>query len=335
MNDVEPKQTGKLERMIGVDELWSMFVRMKGQLAPSTLLNYQQYGRKFCGYMRDKEFSQRSMLGWMQHVQESGICGAKINHLNNNVRGFLRWMQAFGYLHIPLHECIKTVNAGPPKESVTFTHEEYEQIKAYATGRAWCQAHLWLCVLAYHTGMSMVDCCHLRWCNVHLDDNGPSYIAIHRIKTVRLGDKAKCLIPIIPGSDLHKWLIHLKDNVVRYVRHDGIDDFVHPDAPGLYACTFSRLGQDLKNLFLRAGIPKGKTFKHFRNSFCSNLVNSGAQIALVCSMTGHNNVKTLLRYLKPDTRALQDALSNAMNMVIAQSGASGGNDGLTIIDDES
>ncbi len=322
-------------KVLTIDNLWRVFVKMRGDLAPGTLKNYQVYGKKFCNFIRDKELTPRSMLEWMQHIQNGNTMGpAKVNHMNSVIRAFMRWLKTMGYTQEYLGDFIPKLNSPAAKEALMFTEEEYEKIKAYATGRPWCQTHLWLCILAYRTGMSMVDCCHLRWCNVHLSDTGPSYITIYRIKTARFGLKAKCHIPIIPFSDVHKWLLHLRDNVERYPMHNGINDYVAPDAPGLYACRFQTIHQDFKNLFRRAGLTGGQTFRHFRNSFCSNLVNSGTQIALVCQMTGHNNVKTLMRYLKPDTRSLQDGLARAFQFAIAQNGVGVGKDGLTFEEDE-
>lgn len=325
-----------LSKILTIDNLWRVFVQMRGEMAPKTRAGYVTYGKKFCEFAREKELTPRTMLEWMQHIQHQGKMGAhKVNHMNTIIRAFMRWLKTMGYIQEDLGEFIPKLNAPAAKESLMFTEEEYEKIKAYATGRAWCQSHLWLCILAYRTGMSLVDCCHLRWCNVKLSETGPSYLTIYRIKTVRFGMKAKCHIPIIPFSDVYKWLVHLRDHVERYPMHNGINDYVMPDAPGLYACRFSTIHQDFKNLFKHAGLTGGQTFRHFRNSFCSNLVNSGTQIALVCQMTGHNNVKTLLRYLKPDARSLQDGLARAFQFALAQNGTGLGSDGLTFDEDES
>lgn len=331
---IPPPKAPALKKIITLDDLWKTYVAMKGELAPSSLELYNFIGRHFCNFMRDRPLVPQSMLKWMQHLQGKGTVGPRqINHWNVTVRSFLRWLHTYNYIREPLWTAVPSLNAPAPKEAQIFTEAEYERIKAWCSGRTWCQIHLWLIILGYRTGMSLVDCCHLRWCHVHLDDNGPSYIMIHRIKTARLGHKAKCHIPIIPFSDVHLWLLHLRANTERYQRADGITDYVHQDAPGFYACKFSPLRQDFWTIFRKAGIAPGKTFRHFRNSFCSNLVNSGAQLALVCQMTGHNSVKTLLRYLQPDARALQDGLARAQQFAIANGGIGQGASGFGIPND--
>lgn len=324
-----PAPAPKLQKITTIDDLWSAYVKMKGDLAPSTISLYNFIGRHFCEFMRERPLITRSMMEWMQSQQAKGTVNSRqINHWNVTVRSFLRWLKTFNYIQEPLWEALPTLNMSAPKEAQMFTEEDYEKIKAWCTGREWCQTHLWLIILAYRTGMSLIDCCHLRWKDIHLDANGPSYIMIHRIKTARFGPKAACHIPIIPFSDVHKWMLMLKSQTDRYKRFDGITDYVHQDTSGLYACTFWNLHQDFKNIFKKAGIAPGKSFRNFRNSFCSNLVNSGTQLALVCQMTGHNNVKTLLRYLKPDARSLQDGLARAQQFATAQNGTGVGASGL-------
>lgn len=324
-----PMQVGELKRIKSLEHLWDDFVSMRGKLAPRTLLTYRYYGSKFLPFINEKKsLTRTTLVEWMQHLQATGLSSAKINRVVFTVKAFIKWLKSSGYIYEDISDAIRTLNTPGPKDAVIITEEEYNKIKTYCTGREWCQLHLWLIILGYRTGMSLIDCCHLRWCNVHLDDNGPSYITIYRIKTERFGLKSKCQIPIIPFSDVHTWLLHLKKNVVRYPRKDGIDDYVHPDGPGFYDCTFQNLRNDFKNIFMRAGMERGKTFKHLRNSFCSNLVNSGAQIALICKMTGHSNVKTLLGYIKPDNKSLQDELAKAFALA-SNNGNTETVDGLT------
>lgn len=319
--ELSPPPIPPVQKMVSLENLWTTFVKMRGAITKSTAFQYAHVGKKFCAFFKERKLSHQALHDWVEYLIDlKTISPNKINEMNIRVKAFLRWLHQRGVMPMSLADSVPHLLAPEQRESLMFTEEEYEKIKAYAKGRPWCQVHLWLCILAYRTGMALVDCCYLRWQDIHLDDNGPSYIVIYRHKTKRLGIKAKCHIPIIPATDMHKWLVWLKDNVERYPRADGITDFVHPDAPGLYECVFQKIGQDFRNMFKGAGIGTEKTFRHFRNSFCSNLVNSDVQIALICQMTGHNNVKTLLRYLKPDSRALQDGLSKAFQFAAAKSG---------------
>lgn len=332
---IEPSPAPQeLKKIVSLDDLWNDYLMLKGTLSFRTADGYKHIRNKFFDFLKGRRnFDRIMMVEWSKHLQDEGLGGARINRINTVIKGFIKFLVKMGYIHDEISDIVPKAKEQPQAESKIFTEEEYEKIKAYCKGREWCQIHLWLIILAYRTGMSLVDCCHLRWCNVHLNDNGPSYIEVRRIKTERFGAGAVCHIPIIPFTDVHTWLLFLKDNVVRYPMASGINDYVQPDAPGLYACTFQRPQQDFKNIFIRAGIEPGKTkdrksFKHLRNSFCSNLINSGAQTALICKMTGHQNMKTLLGYLKPDTRAMQEELAKAFLMASDNKNIIG-SDGLT------
>lgn len=303
-----PPPKPKLKPIMSLEDLWELWVQLRGDIAPRTRAKYNVMGRYFCGFLRGKKLDQQSITEWVLHTQTMGIKPYIINERSVFYRAFLRWLRKMLYLYDDLAALIPNLKCELPAEPKIITEEEYEKIKRYLTGKVNYQPHLWLIILGYRTGMNLIDCCHLRWHQVHLDTNGPCYIEIYRTKTKRMGLKSKCQIPIIPMSDVHQWLLLLKEaQPFNYKRHDGITDYVHQDCPGLYIWGKERLGNQIKRAFIRAGIEPGRTFKNFRNTFCSNLVNSGVQTALICKMTGHSNMKTLLRYLKPDHRSLQDA----------------------------
>jgi len=294
-----PPPKPKLKPMMSLEDLWEIRVGLKGEIAIKTRDKYSVIGRYFCNFMKGKRLNQQSIIEWVSYTQTMGIKPYIINERSVFIRAFLRWLKKMLYLHDDLGSLIPNLICDPRPEPKIITEEEYEKLKKYLTGRLKYQPHLWLIILGYH----------LRWCNVYMGINGPSYIEIYRIKTKRMGLKAKCHIPIIPMTDLHEWLLMLKQaEPFNYKRHDGITDFIHQDCPGLYMWSKVRIAEVFGRIFRAAGVEPGKTFRNFRNTFCSNLVNSDVQTALICKMTGHSDVKTLLRYLKPDKRALQDAL---------------------------
>jgi integrase len=315
----------RLRHALTLANLWQAWVGMK-ELRPNTIKRYDSVGRMFCKFFESEDcgglghkLSPIGMTEWMHMLRtrildfrvKRPLSAASINKINHILKPFLRWMKKMHYVNSDLADCIPTLLTGPPKETLIITEADYETLKAYCSGRAWCQTHLWLFILGYRTGMSLIDCCHLRWRDVHLNDNEPSYIDIHRIKmATRMGDRAKCQIPIVPFSDLHLWLLNLR-HVTPWKRADGITDYVHQEGPGLYACVFQKFRQDMKNIMLRAGLDPKKTFKCFRNSLCSNLVNSGMSLPNVCRITGHNSVQVLMGYLKPDRRVLQDGMARS------------------------
>src|SRR4030095_11667443 len=98
-----------------------------------------------------------------------------------------------------------------------------------------------------------------------------------------------------------------------YKHFDGVSDYVHQDCPGLYRDRgrYFNIEAGLGTIFKHC--TDGKSFKHLRSAFASHLVNCGAPMALIMKMTGHNSVKMLMKYLKPDRRALQEGLAAAFD----------------------
>lgn len=313
-----------VERKVPLDRLWALFVRTRGDLAYQTLYVYAYFGRLFVPFMEVRPFNQESMLEWMEFLKSRKTYlghpyGPEfINRINVRVRAFLRWLKLMGYLYNDLADLLPMLATPALKPSKMFTEAEYERIKAYCAGKPRLQVYLWLIILSYRTGMGLIDCCKLEWHEVYLSDTEPCYIIRAREK---MRGKSICQIPIVPGSDVHQWLLNLKkQQPFNYKRFDG-KSFVHQDAPGLYEGRGGyRIQSKFKHIFWKSGCEPGKTFRNLRNSMCSNLVNAGVQIALVCKITGHNNVKTLLRYVKPDRRALQDGMARAQQFSASQAG---------------
>lgn len=331
----------KLRHALTLSNLWHVWIGLKGG-APNSVTLYQHVARRFCTFFGRRasftlpyKLNPEGMVSWMQMLQKTKLpyktprplSAVRINKINCIVRDFLRWMRKMKYINEDLADCIPALMQPSPKEPMTFTEEEYNKMKAWCAGREYYQALLWLIILGYRTGMSLTDCCHLRWKDVHLDDNGPSYIDVYRIKIQRFGEKARCRIPIVPFTDLHLWLLNLR-NAPRWKRFDGIPDYVHNETEAMYSGSFLRISNQFRYMCLGAKIDPKKTFKCFRSSLCSNLVNSGMQLAMVCQVTGHNSVTTLMRYLKPDRRALQDAMAKAQTYSAVKEGIGTGNNGL-------
>lgn len=298
-----------LKKALTIWNLWHTFVATRGQMSRSSAREYACFGREFCNFTKNRELDAACITAWMLHLQKKRISGYYINKMNGRIESFLRLLFDMQYIGTPLWRLLVRQIEAPPKKAQIITEEEFNRIKAWCAGKERWQVILWLCILAYRTGMSLMDCCYLRRANVRLSDDGPCFIDVVRIKMKRMGEKARCTIPVIPGTDVHQWLVNL-NKVENYKRFDGINDYVHQDAPGLYAYGMA-MRNDIRHVFTKAGIPKEKSFKHFRNSMCSNLVNSGGQLALIMKITGHSNAKTLLGYLSVDRHALEDVMLKA------------------------
>lgn len=323
------RATVPLKKATTLPNLWWKWQQTKEPLQPNTRASYYNTGRLFTEFFRNRKFCPEEFLNWHESVKARRTNGKpikaiQVNKINTTARGFLRWLYQMQFTAHDLSHCIPLLPTPKTTEAKAVTEEQYLALKKFCAGKLWAQPYLWLIILGYRTGMSLTDCCHLRWnsheSRVHLDDNGPSYIDIIRRKmATRSGEKGRCLIPIVPGTDLHQALIERRI-VQNYKRFDGIDDYVHQDCPGLHEWNgaFDSMHMMMRRIFRGAGIPRGTTFKNLRNSFCSNLVNSGMNIGLACKITGHNNPKTLLAYLKPDRLALQDGVAKAFAYSEAQ-----------------
>jgi len=306
-----------LRKEATLSNLWGGFIQSRGDLAPNSLDTYRHIGKRFLRFFREKELTPENLLAWCQHLrsvknhQGRPISAANIHQNNALIRTFLKFIKKLGFIKHDLWEFVDLPKLPDPKMPEIVTDEEYQRIKRSLENADKYQWALWLIILGYRSGMTMCDCCNLRWEQVFLNDEGESYMDVPRQKMRRYGEKAVCRIPIVPGSDLHEWLLKLlAAKPFNYKRHDGLN-FVHQDCPGKHDGPGRHLmTEDFRKIFKRAGV-HGRSFASLRRTFISNLVNSGMEYALVCKITGHTNMKTLLAYVRPDRKALQDGVMKA------------------------
>lgn len=283
--------------------------------SPRTFGRYIRLFRHWCALANGRNLDPRLILEWNAKMRATGLSGGTLNRANGHLRSFIQWLKAVGVISMDPTMALARYPSVTARRVSIFTHGEYERIVAYGEADPDKYAlATWLVVLSYHTGLSLVDACHIRWDEVQLDPSGPCYIQHIRIKMqTRMGTKALCTIPIIPGGELWNWIQRLEK------AHRGQSDYVHPEGPAFYKNNALEPKRVFKRLFNGAlggfGPRKGRTFKCLRNTFCSRMLNSGVDAVMVSKMTGHLNLSQLSVYVTPDIRTMQDAVAKGMRHV--------------------
>lgn len=321
------------EQMIPRYDNYFKIWRSQFTMAPGTEENYKTIGQHWCAFANGKNLDPRLMLEWHLHVtaithafsKRQVISADRVFRYHRTAKKFLGWLKLMGVITHDPSLALPQIRKPTPLPQRKWEHWEYRRIIDYGSRLPHFNVHTWLTMLAYHTGMSLKDCCLLQWHEVVLKDDEPSYIEKPRAKmATRLGNKVTCTIPIIAESELWVWIKRLESRRSRNLdRRDG-GDYVHQDAPVLYARQKPKASDALRRFYIAAiGSYRelyGRSFRNFRTSFCSRLVNSGADTVLVSKMTGHSRLEQLSDYVQPDIRAMQDAMVRALNWVEKDSG---------------
>lgn len=282
----------------------------------SSAQEYQLVGKRWIAYANGRDINPRLMLDWHLHILSMRTRDGnpfKPMHLKRHhivVSRYLKWLKNCNVIaHLPTSFLPKPSTPAPlpPK---AWKHSEHVAIMRYAEGRPEFQRIAWIWCLSYHTGMSMPDCCYLKWEDVKLRTDGPCSITIIRQKgRRRFGARAQCVIPILPGGELWCWLRRLEAD-----RHEG-QTYVHRETGYTYRHSRYYYATNLK-ILVAAAIGKenikGRSFRHLRNSFCSRVINGGADSVMVSKMTGHTNLEQLAEYVVPDQRSMQEAIHKGL-----------------------
>jgi integrase len=315
------------------DNYWKIWrSQFSTQTAPGTEEHYTKIGEHWCAFANGKDLNPRLMLEWHLHVTDMRhpfskalrISAQRVIRHHYTVKKFLGWLKVMNVIGLDPSMALPKVKMPAPLPPKKWEHFEYQAIVKHGARLPHRNVHTWLTILGYHSGMSIKDCALLKWDEVVLVDDGPCFIQKMRAKMAsRLGAKALCTIPIIPGGELWVWIKRLEGRRHRaYKRNDGME-YVHQDAPGYYACDHPTISERMRTFFAEAlgwKEMKDRSFRNLRNSFCSRLVNSGADTVLVSKMTGHQRLEQLSDYVQPDIRAMQDAMVRALQWIEKDSG---------------
>lgn len=296
-------------------------VASRGNQSEGSEGHYSYIGEEWAKFANGKSLHPRLMLEWhlflLAKRNQKGelIRHDRVQKYHHVVKKFLRWMKNCQIIQIDPSPFLPELRMQPPPPARMWTHNEYTAMVRWAEDKPKYQLPLWLFILGYHSGMSLVDCCHLLWEEVTLRDDGPCMIQRMRTKTQpRLGARAQFTVPVLVGGELWRWL-----KVLEKDRPAGAE-YVHREAPNAYK---SRDGASIRvgiaEMALGAlGRQPNKTFRHLRNSFSSRLINSGADAVLVSKMTGHQNLEQLAHYVLPNIRKMQECVFNALRWVESQ-----------------
>lgn len=256
---------------------------------------------QFMTYVNKAGMSSTSINGLGLHFQKMGLSHCTVRIRIRDIRRFLRWCWRMGYTKTVWHEYLPKLRSPVFDMPEIIRHEEYLKLRETCVDAE----KDWVMVLAYHTGLRLGDCCQLLWSQI---DRATQ--VIQRVPNKNMWKSRKPVyIPYLAGSDLQvlidqRWLTHEDEP-------NAGKDYVSPAMAMMYVGSGVSVVHQFRRIFDKAGV-RGRTFKHFRSTFESRLANSGVNLALASQLTGRSDMRTLLRYVKPDIDCARSAVGKAM-----------------------
>ena len=266
-----------------------------GRTPKTKRLNQECLARLF-HWMRRKgrtDITVEGLMAYKANLEEDYSPRNVAEHLKN-IRRFLVWMQNVGIIDDSPHTALRIRRAEPVNQKPPMTQEQYLMIRQVAQGH-WLD---WIFVLAWNTGMSLYDCCALRWENVDMER---CFIHIRRRKS-----GTESIIPFNPSEELG---LALKARMPQDAKPE---DFVCEEA-GSRIDPVNGVGVHrawIAHIMRRAGV-EGVTMHSMRRSYISMLANSGMNTALASKVSGHLDPRVFASYVRPDPEALRKSVDEA------------------------
>tara|TARA_Y100001963_G_scaffold19768_2_gene25052 strand:- start:24069 stop:24929 length:861 start_codon:yes stop_codon:yes gene_type:complete len=209
---------------------------------------------------------------------------SSINYIANSVKGFFNWMEERGYTEGNIiSKFPKGFMRIPKKEAVVFTDRDYWEMLKASEGTDWnCMIKV-----GWNTGMRIGDCAKMLWSSVNLDEK---MIRITPSKTSEFDTK----IEIPMSNELH-------DTLAEKSRIRDSSKYVMERMAIIAMVGNGNISRHFKYFLEKNGLyQKGKTFHAFRRTAISRwLSHPNADIITVKHLSGHKNLKSLLRYIHP------------------------------------
>ena len=222
------------------------------------------------------------------------------------LKQFMRWLTEQKYLKVDPSVLLAKITVPTKEVRDGFTREEYMKLRDYGDR----DLHD-MVVVQYHTGLSMIDACEIKWGEVDL-----AAMMIRRARakmTKKTG--ARQYVPILENTDLHRLLVAANTSGEFKT---GAGDLVFPRLYSMYWSNPSkkRSGQLLRMKLLaacRALRIESKGSHGFRRGLLSALASKpNANLINVSRVSGHASIDMLKRYVKPDESAIRESTREAM-----------------------
>jgi integrase len=278
----------------------------------NTCLTYRVNAQKiydaFIAYLHGRKMDEDTLTRYLEYLMKNGHTPNNAKYKMGFIKRLLHWCWKRGYTENRWHEFVPRIRQTPPPEPKVLTYAEYMEVRKHCRSREL----EWAIICGWNTGMRMGDVAWLRWAQIDLVNQWiQKPVAKTRWTT---GRSTSC--PIITGSDMHEWLLDLKENPTQEMTLS-IPDIVCPQLylwhlRGSGVGCHTLLSMRFREIFNRAGL-RDKSFKHLRCSFESNLANSGMNLALAAKISGRSDPRSIMRYVKMDQDAARSGVAIALD----------------------
>lgn len=257
-------------------------------LDPETIRQYRIALDSFLAFEPGRALGRDLVLAWAKEIRT--LKGSLPWKRGKQIRGFLRWAHAAGYVDEDYHQAIPVPPQPKRKKRNVITAAEMEA----ALKTKWLPKHYrWLMLLGWNTGMSAVDCCRLKWEDVNLEQR---LLTVKREKTGEVS-----YIPISNALAM------------------GLEDCRKRWDDPVYVCPLTATkGFKLWTPCIRRAFGGKHSFHDFRTTLVTRLMACSVPVPVAMQMTGHKSVGVFAAYAAPDKETIRNAYAKAFGYATSE-----------------
>ena len=280
---------------------YQRYMRLQRNFTPNTLEAYKNDIEKLMGFMRSEGLRAEDVR--LEHLQtfaaslhDIGVSPRSQCRILSGIRTFFRFLQIDGYIKDDPSELLESPRLGSHLPEV-LTTEEVDRLEAAIDLAKWeGQRNRAIIEVLFSCGLRVSELVTLKMSNLYLDE--------HFIRVEGKGRKER-FIPISETAikQLQYWFIDRNLMTIK----PGEEDFVFLNRRGAHL-TRTMVLIMIKKVGKDAGIEKIISPHTLRHSFATALLEGGADLRVIQTMLGHENIGTTEIYTHIDTHTLREEI---------------------------
>ena len=223
--------------------------------------------------------------------------------------GFIRWLVRNRWVDPSVIDSISPPPRKKPPERPPIRDTHYQKLMEAPIN----PKVRWLVRLMHHTGLALVDAMGLKSEEVDLEQ-----MVITKARQKTRAFTRPCIIPLDPNGELAQALLEQNERTLGEERriqafrpHFKRSEYVDEDAQRMREGNrWKRAWNEAREL---AGIDRKYSPHCFRRGFVTKLVEGGVNPVIGCSITGHSNPATFMKYATMDPERVREEMERALS----------------------
>lgn len=292
-----------IERGKKLIEKYKQYLLLEKSLSSNTLTAYVHDVEKLMDYLADSgmpdllSVSLEDLESFLASLHDVGIYARSQARILSGIRSFYQYLVRDGYVEADPTLLLESPKIGMKLPEVLSVEDVDRLIATIDLSKREGQRNRTIIEVLYSCGLRVSEACNLKLSDLYLDEGF--------IKVEGKGNKQR-LVPISEKAvaEIMDYMIYRGEIEIK----PGYEDYLFVSAHFKKKMSRITMFHIIKELAAQAGIRKNISPHTFRHSFATHLLEGGANLRVIQSMLGHEDIGTTEIYTHIDAQRLRSEI---------------------------